>query len=204
MDSGWSWTPNDRSPHTPDTAAQGYGPLADQAVSSTDPHWEYQPSRTNSTPPAGAQPGYAADPQTSAARVYYDPVSYPTDPPALQAPVPGYSSSAVTYGPSLGRDAAPAYGFAPFPPPAAVPASGATAIIAGVLALLIAAFRAFKTYGYFLTAQAFSNVPSGYPNHTGGAEAFSVVAAIVSAVGTVALVVGALMLFNRSLTGAKW
>lgn len=114
---------------------------------------------------------------------------------------------------------APAFTASPPPPPApptaqpaaAVPTpaayapgarpSGTTAIAAGVLALLIGAYRAFQTYGYIAAAAMLSGIPREFSSSIHGTQAFVTVAAIMSAVGTLALVVGAIKLLNRGLGG---
>lgn len=156
------------------------------------------PDPRPSPPPTHTDPSHRADPPTDAA-----PTRSAADSPVTQPPVTGYPSTPTPSASPWTGGAAPAYGSTPFPPPAGARAGGAAALIAGVLALLLALARGFKTYGYFVVAQALSSLPSGYPND-GGPKALFIIATIVSAVGTVALLGGALMLFNRNLSGRNW
>ncbi|WP_328354313.1 hypothetical protein OG976_23340 [Mycobacterium sp. NBC_00419] len=83
---------------------------------------------------------------------------------------------------------------------AAPQASGGTGIAAGVLALLIAVYRGWVTYAYLATADALSqmSVGSGWAKDS---RNMALAAGIVSAVGTLALLGGAIKLLNRGLGG---
>jgi hypothetical protein len=129
-----------------------------------------------------------------------------------QGPPPRLESAATTpiADPSAGYRQAPAAApsqhsaVAPAPtalPPTGYRPSGATAISAGVFALLIALYRAFQTYVYIATATMFAGIPGELASYSRGPQAFVTIAAIVSAVGTVALFVGAIKLLNRGLGG---
>lgn len=130
-----------------------------------------------------------------------EPVDYPgpdetprlRDVPAAMYP-PAHVSSA--YPPS-------APGIGPKPPaaPTAAAPGGGAAIAAGVLALVIGLYRAWETYLYFTVVAMFGGVAGEYSSYTRGPQTYATVAAIVSAIGAVALFVGAVMLFNRRLGG---
>ncbi len=169
---------------------------------------------SNSLPPSKFGAGYVygrpAPPTPQA-----EPVDYPVmsdETPARVVPPTTYPRAAASPGyPPATPPATPQPVGMPQAPvalpavatPTVTPGGGA-AIAAGVLALVIGIYRAFKTYVYFSVVAIYSGVPSELSSYTNGVKAYSTITAIVSAIGTAALFVGAVMLFNRRLGGRSW
>lgn len=130
------------------------------------------------------------------------PVPQPVSPPPVsQPPVSGYGAppAAMPIQPAYGA-AATSYGTPPVVYGAPAGPSGATAIIAGVLALLMGLFRAWQTYGSFVGLASFGRYTSGLPG-MGRIQAYLTIEAFASAAATLALIVGAVLLFNRKSAG---
>ena len=149
----------------------------------------------NASTPAGQSPTPPTYPPAAA----YPTPTYP-DPVAYTSPDQSAPSGSATNSYAAGVPAAsylvPAPSYAMV---GAAPASGATAITAGVLALLIGIYRGWQTYAYFSAA----SVLGRFSEFAHDVLAFTIIAGVVSAVGTIALVVGAVKLFNRSFAGRK-
>ncbi|WP_179476128.1 hypothetical protein [Mycolicibacterium vinylchloridicum] len=126
------------------------------------------------------------------------PSSSPVNPATFPNPV---SPSPTQYGTTAASTPdvayrAPATQFLP----AAARVSGGTAIAAGVLALVMGAYRAFSTFAYFSTVAVLGDAGSSYAA-VRDMRNYATAAGVVSAIGTLALVVGAIRLFNRGLGG---
>ena len=141
-----------------------------------------------------------------------EPVDYPLmsdETPARVAPPTTYPGAATSpgYPPTTPPAAAQpqAVPQAPVPAPAVTVAAaapgGGAAIAAGVLALVIGIYRAWQTYLYFTVVSFFGTFNGEFSSYTRGPQTYATITAIASLICTVALLVGAVMLFNRRLGG---
>ncbi|TDO15168.1 hypothetical protein EV580_3310 [Mycobacterium sp. BK086] len=149
---------------------------------------------TDQLPPSKFGAGYTYGGSASASPPSPSPVNPATFPNPVPPPPTQYGTTAastpdVAYG-------APVTQFLP----AAARVSGGTAIAAGVLALVIGAYRAFATYAYFATVAMLGDAGSSYAA-VRDMRNYATAAGVISAIGTLALVVGAIRLFNRGLGG---
>lgn len=85
---------------------------------------------------------------------------------------------------------------------------GATAIAAGVLALLLGLYRCFSSYSYFSMLAMFMGLPdgdigpdAGIATGIGNSKMYWAVGGIVTALGALALLVGAVMLLKHRRAG---
>jgi hypothetical protein len=149
---------------------------------------------TDQLPPSKFGAGYTYGGPAGASPPSRSPVNPAAFPNPIPPPPTQYGTTAAPTRPVA--SGAPATQFLP----AAARVSGGTAIAAGVLALVIGAYRAFSTYGYFATVAMLGDVASSYAA-VRDMRNYATAAGVISAIGTLALVVGAIRLFNRGLSG---
>lgn len=94
----------------------------------------------------------------------------------------------------------------PTPTPAPVWTGGATAIAAGVLALLIGLYRCVSSYSYFsmltmLMGLSEGEISTGIATGIANSKVYWAVGGVVSVAGALALIVGAIMLLRRRRGG---